>query len=439
VGGSLAYLSLHHPRLINQTPNWQSAIGVAAIGLGIFAVQSDSAFPGWWALLPTLGTFLVISAGPGAWVNRRVLASRGLVWIGLISYPLYLWHWPVFVFARITVGRNLFVRDRVLLILLSMVLAFLTYRFLENPIRSAKRQSSRRVVTVLVTLAACTFSFSLLALGCNMSPRQSSASISNILAAAYDWEYPDGLKGTILAGSLRRAYAYSSKSAIKTLFVGDSNMEQYYPRITKLISESPDDYNSAIFVGNQRERCDLIYRIYLADTDACDSVRKDIFDLASRKDVAAIVLIYSGSAYHHLLTEGSGRDTLSAFLRRGVKNGKSVYVVLNMPDGDELDPRGMFTGSRFGVLRPKEPRQTTLDYTHFMARYEQERVELADLAARDGAHVIDPIASLCPNKQCPIVDSQGAPLYKDSMHMRASYARASATYIDVTLRARTQN
>jgi hypothetical protein len=430
---------MRHPRQIKQFPNCQSTVGLMAIGLGIFAIQNDHAFPGWWALLPTMGTFLVIAAGPEAWLNRRVLASRGLVWVGLISYPLYLWHWPAFAFARIIIGRNLHVRERILITLVSIVLAYITYRLLEKPIRSSKGRASRRIVAALVTVAACGGSFSLLALLSNMSPRQSSASISNILAAAYDWEYPDGLKGKILAGSLRRAYAYNGKSAIKTLFVGDSNMEQYYPRITKLISESPEDYNSAIFVGNQRERCDLIYRIFLTDIDACDSVRKDIFDLASRKDVAAIVLIYSGSAYRQLLAERSGRERFSAFLRRSVSDGKSVYLVLNMPDGDELDPKDMFTGSRFGVLRPKEPRQATLDYANFMARYEQERVELADLAARDGAHVIDPITSLCPNKQCPILDSQGGPLYKDSMHMRASYARASATYMDVTLKAQIHN
>jgi peptidoglycan/LPS O-acetylase OafA/YrhL len=439
MGGSLAYLTMRHPRLIKHCSNSLAAIGLTAIGLGIFAIQNNSAFPGWWALLPTVGTFLLVAAGPEAWLNRRVLGSRGLVWVGLISYPLYLWHWPAFVFARIVMGRNLHVVERVLITLVSIVLAYITYQFLEKPIRSSTARTSRRVVTVLVTLAACIGSFCLLALGGNMSPRQSSASISNILAAAYDWDYPDGLKGKILAGRLRRAYAYSGNSATNTLFVGDSNMEQYYPRITKLISESPDNYNSALFVGNQRERCDLIYRIFVTDADACDSVRKDIFDLASRKDVAAIVLIYSGPAYHYLLTEGSGRENLSAFIRRYVGNGKRVYLVLNMPDGNELDPKGMFTGSRFGVLRPKEPRQAILDYTHFMATYEQERAELADLAAREGAHLIDPIAYLCPNKQCPIFDGRGAPLYKDSLHMRASYVRASASYIDVTLRAPTHN
>jgi hypothetical protein len=110
-----------------------------------------------------------------------------------------------------------------------------------------------------------------------------------------------------------------------------------------------------------------------------------------------------------------------------------------MPEGDELDPKNMFTGSRFGVLRTKTSGQSMLDYEQFMTRYEKDRVELAHVAAGSGAQIIDPLPYLCPNKQCPVFDGQGAPLYKDSQHMRASYARSSATYIDATLKAGSQN
>ena len=80
--------------------NWRASIGVALIALAAVLLDSHRAFPGWWALLPVAGTALLLSA-PGAWVNRVVLASPPLVWIGLISYPLYLWHWPLLVFFGI--------------------------------------------------------------------------------------------------------------------------------------------------------------------------------------------------------------------------------------------------------------------------------------------------------------------------------------------------
>jgi hypothetical protein len=87
-------------------------------------------------LLPTVGTFLILSGGPSAWLNRNLLGRRALVWIGLISYPLYLWDWPVLVFSKISVGgRNLVVRDKVVIIGASFLLAFLTCIFVETPIK----------------------------------------------------------------------------------------------------------------------------------------------------------------------------------------------------------------------------------------------------------------------------------------------------------------
>src|SRR5207244_5052171 len=97
-------------------------------------LDSHSAFPGWWAMLPVAGTALLVSA-PGAWICRVVLASPPLVWIGLISYPLYLWHWPLLVFGAAIKFQPLTLPERELVLLLSTVLAWATYAFIEKPIR----------------------------------------------------------------------------------------------------------------------------------------------------------------------------------------------------------------------------------------------------------------------------------------------------------------
>jgi peptidoglycan/LPS O-acetylase OafA/YrhL len=72
-----------------------SALGLLMLLCCNLLMTSKLRFPGWWALLPDLATMMIISAGPGAWLNRRLLSQRGMVGIGLISYPLYLWHWPI--------------------------------------------------------------------------------------------------------------------------------------------------------------------------------------------------------------------------------------------------------------------------------------------------------------------------------------------------------
>src|SRR3984885_1084691 len=77
--------------------NWRAAVGLLLIAVAACVLDSKSAFPGWWAVLPVAGAALLLSA-PAAWGCRHLLSSDAMVWIGLISYPLYLWHWPLLVF-----------------------------------------------------------------------------------------------------------------------------------------------------------------------------------------------------------------------------------------------------------------------------------------------------------------------------------------------------
>ena len=94
----------------------------------------------------------------------------------------------------------------------------------------------------------------------------------------------------------------------------------------------------------------------------------------------------------------------------------------------------MFTGSRLRTLDIKNAEKVVFDYQGFLDRHKTIRAELANLAIKNGAIVIDPIKYLCPENKCPVFDSAGNPLYRDEDHMRASYARSSAVYIDITLK-----
>lgn len=139
--------------LARHQPRWLGAslAGAALIVAALLLVDSKRQFPGWWALLPTVGAALVIAGGRDAWINRVVLASRPMVWIGLISYPLYLWHWLLLSMARILEGDGLPLASRLAAVLLSAVLAALTYRFIERPIRFGRlRQGSVPVLVVLM-------------------------------------------------------------------------------------------------------------------------------------------------------------------------------------------------------------------------------------------------------------------------------------------------
>jgi peptidoglycan/LPS O-acetylase OafA/YrhL len=101
----------------------RAVAGLVLIDLAVGLLDSHSAFPGWWAILPVAGSALVLSA-PGAWLCRIVLASKPMVWIGLISYPLYLWHWPLLVFFAIIKFSPLTLLERELILLASVLLAW---------------------------------------------------------------------------------------------------------------------------------------------------------------------------------------------------------------------------------------------------------------------------------------------------------------------------
>lgn len=118
-------------------PDVRALAGLALIILAVTLLGKNSAFPGWWALLPTTGAVLLISADK-AWINRNIIGAPAFVFIGLISYPLYLWHWPLLSFRAIVDPDGDPVLTRVAIVVISFVLAWLTYVLVEKPIRFGK-------------------------------------------------------------------------------------------------------------------------------------------------------------------------------------------------------------------------------------------------------------------------------------------------------------
>lgn len=112
-----------------------ACVGLLTLVAGWVWIHPERLFPGAWALLPVLGTVALLAACRHPGWHQRLLQQPALVWVGLISYPLYLWHWPLLSFARILDGHTPSVEKRLGLVAASMVLAALTHRFIERPIR----------------------------------------------------------------------------------------------------------------------------------------------------------------------------------------------------------------------------------------------------------------------------------------------------------------
>jgi peptidoglycan/LPS O-acetylase OafA/YrhL len=146
---------LKHPA---HRANVMAFAGLALLVAGSLVLNKKMSFPGWWALIPTAGAALLLQAGPKTFINRVFLSNRFMILIGLISYPLYLWHWPLLSFARIVLGQTPGMATRLELVALAFLLAWLTWRFVELPVRknlfahAAPRLRMKKMIAVSLLL-----------------------------------------------------------------------------------------------------------------------------------------------------------------------------------------------------------------------------------------------------------------------------------------------
>ncbi|WP_027729906.1 acyltransferase [Variovorax paradoxus] len=454
IGGMLAYMRLHRPL---PKPGWgrhaQSIAGLVLIGLGLAFIRGGKAFPGFWAILPTLGAFYCIAAGPTGVLNRYVLASRPMVWVGLISYPLYLWHWPLLVYARIVEGELPSNGLRALMLLAAVVLAWLTYRFVE---RGTRRSESSTVISVLVALMVGFVVLGTLAATRYYVGRHSDPYFNKTAAAAKDWGYPDGLSPIKVDGEVLQQIGHGKR---RVLLFGDSHIEQYGPRAVELNKIAPDTLDSLSFAT--WGACPPIPNVVDEKNNLCGERRDGAMRLAISDKFDAVVFggcwncyfsetgkpnaanaeadryYYSDGKTRHRFMGGGGVDLALNMLEAVMTNlakHKQVYLVLDNPVGEGYGPEEFVKGGRLGNMSVAPMSPTTEWVSAQRGLHERMR----QIAIRSGAIVIDPIPTLCKGTQCTRADADATPIYKDAGHLRAEYVRKFATYIDVAMSTQKQ-
>jgi peptidoglycan/LPS O-acetylase OafA/YrhL len=456
LGGVLAYSQLRPPQ---RPPSWssaldsplgrnvQAAIGAILLVAAIESLTKFQQFPGWRALLPTLGSFLLIAAGPDAWVNRRLLANRVMVFFGLISYPLYLWHWPLLSFQRIIGKRDLATPTLLTTLAVAVLLAWLTYRFVERPIRTS-RWRLRPALTLVMGVALIGTTGYLIFVQ-DLHPRSADYGLERIIAASEARAFPG--PHLVPLSNDETPVMGQGKNNPKVLFLGDSEAEQYYPRIDWLLTTDPAGTRGVIY--SSKGGCPPLPRVHENHHPACDGLVEKGISLSKNPDVDTIVVAADWSGYflgvgtedesyyfEDQTTKGTLENTMGsdasnkAFLAfeamiRGFTNDhKAVYIVLPSPTGTIFRPRNMITRSFSDFsFRIRPPNILTTD---LVSQLRPVVVKLREIAARTGAVTIDPIASLCSGTTCPVLTSDGQPIFKDASHLNPEFVRANVRYLD---------
>ena len=427
-----------------------AAAGLLLLAAGIYFLDGNDPYPGWRALLPTAGTFLLIAAGPSD--IGKLLGSRGLVFIGLISYPLYLWHWPLLAFAKIILDDPAF-HVRCGLLVLAFVLAWGTYEFVEKPVRfnrQNQRLKLRFVVIALVLIAI---------LGALMNAKEIRSRLdyamqgaqAKITEAQQDWGYPDN--GGMLSNKrnleTRTVEGDNSKGL---LLIGDSHVKQYWSRF-EYLNNKDRSLGSVTFAPSVCPPLPNIRRI--SEEGVCHRLFDEALALAAdsnirhvvfgayweaylighfgyrEKDYVADVADYRDPDNTPLKFGEPGLDNIFAEFRQTIesliRSGKKVTIILSNPTGRVYEP-GKMVLSRLAV-KVEFGTETFVMRKDFVKFVSPIMDRLRQIARETGAQVIDPVEHLCGEEKC-LATLNGLPIYMDGNHLRSSYVREHADFLD---------
>jgi peptidoglycan/LPS O-acetylase OafA/YrhL len=211
-------------------------LSLLALIYGTFSFSDKTPFPGTSALLPTVATAMAI-AFISSWppILNDLSKLRIVQWLGEISYPFYLWHWPLLVLPSTRFGRPLTIVETAVLIALTALAADLTHRFIEKPIARKTLSDSRILRYSISGTALCmVLALSILASGSNTINLSNGRSVSIAAVMEKPKVYLDDChvnNGEVLSGDC----TYGDKTSTKTIVLyGDSHAAQWFPALEKI-------------------------------------------------------------------------------------------------------------------------------------------------------------------------------------------------------------
>jgi peptidoglycan/LPS O-acetylase OafA/YrhL len=398
--------------------------GLALIAASVFALTSASPFPGLNALPPCLGAALIIYAGAGRpTLVSAALGARAPVFVGLISYSLYLWHWPLYVFAKYAApAGELGPLAIVVLIALSFALAVLSWHYVERPFRGRNALVSRKGLFALAGLAIAVAAVIAAAMWAGKGlPERYSSEIRTILAAGRNPNraavrcFSRGPEA-VAAGNLCRIG--DPNAAPSFILWGDSHSEAMLPAVS---AAAAGKGKAGLFAGHGY--CAPLAGVSRLDVMRCKPFNDAVLKFALRPAITEIVPLGPDDRAAIVLFDDQSKErgvaqTPAVFARgleRTVKMltaaGKKVVIVASVPENSvnvPIELAKMKLSGRHWRIEPALPQ--------FLARQSAVFSVFAALQARYGVTIVYPHLVLCGTATCAVARG-GQPLYRDSHHL----------------------
>ena len=398
--------------LRNRFLPWIGAIGIA---IATFNFDESTAFPGFNALLPVVATAILIGSIP-VWPRffNDLSNNRLMQWLGAISYPLYLWHWPALVLPSSALGRPLQIRERLLCILSTIVLAHITSKFVEQPLRH-RSFSAKKIYGFFATTTAV----SLLA---GVAIASTASSVIKVKGTNYSFNleqvvakpavYGDGCHvnyGEVESGDC----TYGEKgSATKVVLYGDSHAAQWFPTLEVLAREKGFE-----LISLTKSACPSV-DVPRSDQGAyknseCDKWRENSVKRIQKIKPTAVIL----SSFQYF-TEPRGYSSRAQWWNEGQRR-----LLADLQ------------GSSRNLIYISDTPQPLRDIPNCLASQDVKDCDTTEKTPNviiNGFKKIDPTPWLCTNVCSSIKD--GYVVYRDGSHISVQSALALAPLLETALR-----
>lgn len=423
-GALLAYfMTTGAYRQIKTQCTYKSAKVFSAAGLALLMISivfiSAAGFPGGWAIFPVVGALLIIFGNSNLKALDTILSNRLLVWVGKISYPLYLWHWSIFSFARIIEGETPAVIVRVFGVVLSFLLAWLTYQLLEKPIRFAWGFKYKTI-----TLVVAMFGVGFVGYATYKSdgyPMRSVAQTQNVVHEGdighdefhdllHKKFYPCAddliLNESLLYNGVPRCFQSKQGKAIDLVLIGDSHAEHLFLGLAEVMANKNVAYytRSALPLIGQR------------DFD-------EIFNSLNRSSTVKDVIIAANwdGKLKKIANLSNFVDDLSKTIGVLRVGGKSIYIMADVPQFD-FDPQRCKYKRAFA----ENTRCTAPLDLHVKTQERYIRAIYGVQHIYPDVNFINPAVWMCSPAGCDMRNN-GALLYRDTNHLNINGSRYIAS------------
>lgn len=398
-------------------------VGIGLISYSVLYFDESLIFPYWNALAPCVGAAFVIISGPST-VSGSLLRNPAIVGVGLISYSLYLVHWPIIVFSNYLFGE-LSIVFKIFIFTLAFVLAFMLYRFVEKPFRNTFEYKKPAFSVGVALVPVILFSAGLhanISSGWKWRVGDPVVTLDDVDdSKAFHREYYGG-SGYPLYGPVR------ADSDLDIIVMGDSHGRHYAEGISRVISE-PHDQNLFIAAGTSCFHLPSFTRKTEGkkwDKICPDRLNKALRYIENAKRAPLVILShdwnYQMSVAGRLENGSLERENVSpdqvvsGVLELAKLIGDAKLVVIGNVPGAGHNLYDVFTRPRPLIFSDFDPDDFLFHSRN--AELESTNLKLKEAALRTGEFsFIDPFKYLCTENQCRNVDEQKRLLYSDASHL----------------------